>query len=107
MDLHHGDTVTLSAPEKPFAVPYGVLLPRGANNVTVTGRAVSAEGSAMDGLRHMGGMMALGHAAGTTAALASAANCSPAELDVQEVRSVLRRQGAIIDPPVTNPEKPS
>lgn len=38
----------------------------------------------------------ISYGAGTTGALASAANCWPAKLDVPEVRAVLPRQGAII-----------
>ena len=53
----------------------------------------------MDGLRHMGGVMPLGHAAGTIAALASSANCPPSKLEASDVRAVLRNQGAIVDPP--------
>lgn len=99
IDRHHGDSVILTAPERPFAVPMGVLLPRGVENITVAGRAVSADGGAMDGLRHMGGVMPLGHAAGTIAALASSANCPPSKLEASDVRAVLRNQGAIVDPP--------
>lgn len=102
IDRHKGDTVTLRAPASPFAVPYSVMIPLGVDNILVAGRAVSAEGLAMDGLRHMGGIMPLGHAAGVAAALAAAANCPPSNLDIQEVRAVLRQQGAIVDRPAVN-----
>ncbi len=100
IDLHEGDGVRLTAPARPFAVPMGVLVPSGVRNMTVTGRASSAEPGAMDGLRHMGGVMPLGHAAGVLAALAARDGETPAGVDVHEVRDVLRSQGAIVDCPV-------
>lgn len=100
VDRHEGDSVILSAPSQPYAVPYGVLIPKGVDNILVAGRAISAEGTAMDGLRHMGGIMPLGHAAGVAAALAAAENRAPADLDIAKIQSVLREQGAIVDRPI-------
>jgi hypothetical protein len=99
IDLHEYDTVTLTAPKRPFAVPLGVLVPRRVDNITVAGRAVSAEAGAMDGLRHMGGVMPLGHAAGVLASLAASHVVTPSAVDPQELRSLLREQGAIVDRP--------
>lgn len=99
IDLHEGDSVRLAAPAQPFGVPIGILIPQGVADMTVAGRAVSAEPGAMDGLRHMGGVMPLGHAAGVLSALAARRGTSPARVEVQDVRAVLREQGAIIDQP--------
>lgn len=104
IDLHEGDSVRLTAPRRPFAVPMGVLIPKGVRDTTVAGRAVSAEPGAMDGLRHMGGVMPLGHAAGVLSALAAKRGVTPADVDVREVRAVLRAQGAIIDQPAVRSE---
>ena len=68
IDRHVGDSVRLAAPERPFAVPRGIVVPRNTSRTCVAGRIVSTDAGAMDGLRHMGGMMPVGQAAGVVSA---------------------------------------
>lgn len=102
LDVHHpqGGGVTLMEPPAPFSTPYRCLLPRGVDGMLVAGRCASASADAMGALRHMGSAMALGQAAGVAAALASANRVAPREVDVDELRRMLREQDAIIDSPV-------
>ncbi|SFK56274.1 FAD-dependent oxidoreductase [Geodermatophilus ruber] len=100
LDLHEGHSVSLTSPQRPFAVPYRCLLPLGIDNMLVTGRAVSADSAGMGGLRHMGGVMPVGEAAGVAAALSLAAGLRPRELSVDDLRNRLRRAGVIVDSPV-------
>ncbi|WP_171042225.1 FAD-dependent oxidoreductase [Sinomonas gamaensis] len=100
IDVHEGHTVRLASPERPFAVPYQCLLPRGLENVLVAGRALSADPEAMGGLRHMGGIMPTGEAAGAAAALSSARGITPRRLPAQVLRDHLRAAGAIVDDPL-------
>ncbi|MEU0841443.1 FAD-dependent oxidoreductase [Streptomyces sp. NPDC005962] len=101
VDVHEGHDVHLSSPDGPFAVPYRCLLPVGAPGVLVAGRILSAEPAAMAGLRHMGGVMPLGQAAGTAAALSAKADVDPGDLPVADLQNALRAAGAIVDRPGT------
>lgn len=96
IDRHEGDSVRLVPPERPFAVPRGVLIPSGVPNLCVTGRTVGAEAGAMDGLRHMGGIMPLGHAAGVISALAATTGVEPKDVPYDSIRATLLDQGAIL-----------
>ncbi|MGO1181418.1 MAG: FAD-dependent oxidoreductase [Micrococcaceae bacterium] len=96
IDRHEGDSVHLVPPARPFAVPRGVLIPRDVSNMCVTGRTVGVESGAMDGLRHMGGIMPLGHAAGVISALAASSGAQPADVPYDSIRATLIDQGAIL-----------
>ncbi|MDQ4489784.1 FAD-dependent oxidoreductase [Sinomonas sp. ASV486] len=100
VDIHEGHTVRLANPERPFAVPYRSLLPRGVENVLIAGRALSADAEAMGGLRHMGGIMPTGDAAGAAAALSAARDITPRDLPADALRDHLRNFGAIVDDPL-------
>ncbi len=79
-----------------FHIPYRIMLPKGVENLLVTGRCVSAERSASGVLRPTAQCMAMGEAAGTAAALAVKNQVSPKEIDVQELRNVLKANGVIL-----------
>jgi len=69
---------------------------RDAANVLVAGRCFSATHDAHASVRSMAQCMAMGQAAGTAAALASAAGCTPREVAPAGLRERLRRDGAIL-----------
>jgi len=77
-------------------IPYRALLVRDAANVLVAGRCFSATHDAHASVRSMAQCMAMGQAAGTAAALASAAGCTPREVAPAGLRERLRRDGAIL-----------
>jgi hypothetical protein len=79
-----------------YQVPFGSLRPRGAPNLLVAGRCLSADHDALASIRVMGPSLALGQAAGTAAALAARDGVPVAEVAVDELQASLSKQGAIL-----------
>lgn len=80
-----------------YDIPLGALMPDGGPNIVVAGRCISAERRALASARITGTCMAMGQAAGTAAALSAAAGKSIRALDVTELQSTLRAQGALFN----------
>jgi hypothetical protein len=78
-------------------IPYRTLLVRDAGNVLVAGRCFSATHDAHASVRSMAQCMAMGHAAGSAAALAVAARVDPREVDAAVLRETLRQHGGIVE----------
>jgi ribulose 1,5-bisphosphate synthetase/thiazole synthase len=87
------DTVAKPYAEDTIRLPYGSLLPQGADNLLVAGRCISAEEEAMGQLRLIPVCSATGQAAGTAAALAVRKGVTPGKLDISHVQKVLTDQG--------------
>jgi len=87
------DTVVKPYAEDSMRLPYGVLLPRGAAQLLVAGRCISADEEAMGQLRLIPVCSATGQAAGTAAALALRAGVPPARLDIALLQQALAAQG--------------
>jgi 2-polyprenyl-6-methoxyphenol hydroxylase-like FAD-dependent oxidoreductase len=81
-----------------YYYPYRVMLPRGVENLLVAGRCFSATSEAQKMSREIPPMFVLGQAAGVAAALAVSHSKVPRELDVTEIQSALRQQGALLGP---------
>jgi len=99
---HHGgaDTKWQYLPDgQCVGIPYRTLLPRGKTNLLVAGRCFSATHDAHASVRSMAQCMAMGQAAGTAAAIASARNGSPKDVDASELRARLRGAGAVLEAP--------
>jgi ribulose 1,5-bisphosphate synthetase/thiazole synthase len=79
-----------------YDIPYRCLTPNRIGNLLVSGRCISATHEAMAGARIMGTCMAIGQAAGTAAAMAVQASTAPREVDVSELRRMLRSDGALV-----------
>ena len=77
-------------------VPLRALAPKGSRNILVAGRCVSSDRLANSGLRVQASCMAMGQAAGATAALAVEKNTTPLEVPLSDIREVLRKHGAIV-----------
>lgn len=98
VDLHTRDGV---AP-RPLAegvvptVPLRALIPKDSNNLMAAGRCVSSDRLANSGLRVQASCMAMGQAAGATAALAAQKNTSPMGVPLRDIRRLLREHGAIV-----------
>ncbi len=91
------DRASLEAPKGDwYDIPYGCLVPRGPANLLVAGRSISATHEAMAGARVMGTCMAIGEAAGVAAALAAADDGVVADVEVDELRGRLQRNGALV-----------
>jgi glycine/D-amino acid oxidase-like deaminating enzyme len=81
-----------------FDIPLRCLIPRdGAPNVIYAGRCISADQAAMSSFRVSPGVMAIGEAAGVTAALAAANGASIRSVDPQAVRKVLTGSDGILE----------
>lgn len=79
-----------------YEIPYRSIVQKGVQNGFVIGRCLSAEFEAQASARVTGTALAMGHAAGV-AAMLCIKNGKPAiELDVKEIQSKLREQGAIL-----------
>lgn len=85
------------APEKhqpdPYDIPFASLVPQDTDNLLVAGRCHSATRGAQSSTRVTVTAMAMGEAAGTAAAMASAANAPVGRLDGREVRAALAARG--------------
>jgi hypothetical protein len=79
-------------------IPFGTLVARDAGNVLVAGRCFSATHDAHASVRSMGQCMAMGQAAGTAAALATAGRLDPRDLPFSRLRAALAGTGAVLDP---------
>ncbi len=79
-----------------YDIPYRCLVPKGVDGLLVSGRCISATHEGMAGARVMGTCMAIGQAAGTAAALAVRGDISPREVNVEELRRMLRADGALV-----------
>ena len=77
-------------------IPLRALVPKGSRNIIVAGRCVSSDRLANSGLRVQASCMAMGQAAGATAALAVQTNTIPLEVPLKDIREMLRKHEAII-----------
>lgn len=75
-------------------VPYRCMLPQGKSNLIVAGRSVSSDRPVQGSLRVMPNCFAMGQAAGTAAAMASADGGGFREVPVPELQRRLIEQGA-------------
>jgi flavin-dependent dehydrogenase len=78
-----------------FDVPYGILLPKGCENLLVaSGKSVGTQPAGV--IRGMSGCMACGQAAGAAAALAARTGVSPSRLPVPDLQRELLAQGVYL-----------
>lgn len=80
-----------------YYVPYHAMLPVGCDNLLVAGKTVSCESQAAGGIRVMPCAMAIGQAAGAATAIALRDKLTLDAVPTEELRSVLRAHGAILD----------
>lgn len=80
-----------------YDIPFLCLIPQGIDNLLAAGRCISTTHEALATTRLTPSCMATGEAAGTAAALATAANTAVvAEIDVEALRSALRKANAVL-----------
>jgi len=77
-------------------VPLSALVPKGSSNILVAGRCVSSDRLANSGLRVQASCMAMGQAAGATAALAVERNTTPLEVPLNDIRTLLAKHNAVL-----------
>jgi len=76
------------------SVPYGSLVPRALDGLLAAGRHISCDANSHGFMREIPQCWLTGHAAGAAAAVAANRGVQPRETEVDEIRSVLRSQGA-------------
>jgi hypothetical protein len=76
------------------SVPYGSLVPRALGGMLAAGRHISCDANSHGFMREIPQCWLTGHAAGAGAAIAANRGIQPREVDVAEVRALLRTQGA-------------
>lgn len=100
IDIHNPTgtgTEFLHMPEgEYYEIPYGCIVPRGIDNLTVAGRPISVDHAIHSSMRVMPPAVSVGQAAGLAAALAAEKGCTPAELDGVDVRRRLKEMGAYL-----------
>jgi len=77
-------------------IPLGALIPKGSKNLMVAGRCLSSDRLANSALRVQASCMAMGQAAGATAALAALAATTPLSVPLADIRRSLAKHGAIV-----------
>jgi len=98
VDLHTKDGVKPNPLVKGTVptIPLSALIPKGSSNIIVAGRCVSSDRLANSGLRVQAPCMAMGQAAGATAALAIRAGTTPLKVPLKDIREMLVENGAIV-----------
>jgi hypothetical protein len=81
-----------------YGIPYRALIPKGLDNVVIAGRMVSVELVAHNSTRNTVCCLVCGQAAGAAAALAATKGVAPRDVDPQELRARLARDGALFAP---------
>lgn len=80
-----------------YDIPWRCLIPRtGPPQLVVAGRSISATWEAMSSFRVSPSVMAIGEAAGITAALAAQENTAARDVDWKQVQQQLLRNGGIL-----------
>ncbi|ASJ74359.1 FAD-dependent oxidoreductase [Granulosicoccus antarcticus] len=77
-----------------FEIPYQNLLPKGVENLLVSGRATGGDRVSHAATRNMACCAVTGQAAGVAAALSVKSSQSLAKVDVRSIQKELERQGA-------------
>lgn len=79
-----------------YGIPYRTLVPKGIDNLLVSGRCISTDRGVQGSIRVMPCCLITGHAAGTAAALCGKRDIAPRNLDASVLRSTLKEQGAYL-----------
>ena len=93
-----GVSPSLSPKFPPVSVSYGCLVPRDIDGLLVAGRHISCDPSSHSFLREIPQCWLTGQAAGAAAALAATRGCAPRAVPIDELQTILLRQGAWLRP---------
>lgn len=98
IDIHDGGGAsTIVKKVKPYGIPYGSTVSADIGNLMFSGRCASMDAVALSSLRVMPPLMAMGQGAGVGAALAVQQGCLPGQIDVEQLRRILRSQGVMLE----------
>jgi hypothetical protein len=79
-----------------YQIPYRAIVPAGFDNVLIAGRGISATHEAHASTRVMPNTMAIGHAAGLSAAVIADGNIGAKEMPIERVQAKLRASNAYL-----------
>lgn len=79
-----------------YSIPYRSIITKRVKNLVIVGRCLSATHVALAAVRVTPIAMAIGHAGGVAAALASIKKCDVQDVDIKELRSRLVEQNAFL-----------
>lgn len=98
IDIHAGNAshIDLTPLSKGFGIPYGTMVPKKLDGLLLSGRTISAEREPYASLRVMGTCMAIGEAAGEAASMALENGVEVREVNVNDLRNRLRKDGVIL-----------
>ncbi len=97
VDIHHKDGVKYIAHQtENYYIPLSCLISHNIDNLLTAGKSLSADKFAFAAVRVMPPCVAMGEAAGVTAALAAAADIPAAEVPYGEVQRILLENGAYL-----------
>ena len=91
-----GVSPSLSPNIPDVSVPYSSLVPAKTDQLLVAGRHISTDAQTHTFMREIPQCWLTGHAAGVAAALSANTDVTPRNLDVTEIQSALKKQGAFI-----------
>jgi len=77
-------------------IPLRALVPKSSRDLLVAGRCISSDRQANSALRVQASCMAMGQGAAAAAVLAAQGRCSPLGVPFEELKSLLRSQGALV-----------
>lgn len=80
-----------------YGYPYRCMLPKKVENLLVAGRCGSATFMGHAAGKSMGNIMEIGQAAGVAAAMSSAQNIAPRNLEVEDIQQILISMGVSLD----------
>ena len=108
IDLHHGTGIrqVFVARGRVPCVPYGALVPKGANHLLAAGRCLSSDPEANSALRVQATCMATGQVAGVAAAICVKEGYNVNRIPMERLKDGLRRIGAIVPGDLTFSDKP-
>ena len=78
-----------------YTIPYRSLIPKDSKNLLVAGRCISTDHEAQASIRIMPIVTCIGEAAGTAAAVAFKSSCDVKAADTNEIRGLLKANGAV------------
>ncbi|MBR6768873.1 MAG: FAD-dependent oxidoreductase, partial [Clostridia bacterium] len=79
-----------------YTIPYRSLIPSGVSNLLVAGRCISSDHGAQASYRIMPVVCCIGEAAGVAISLAVKHNSTVREVNISELQSILKQNGAYI-----------
>ncbi len=97
IDIHQKNCVSYTAHSgKNYYIPLSCLISKNIDNLLTAGKSLSADKYAFAAVRVMPPCIAMGEAAGTTAALAAKYSATASDVSYKEVQEILIKNGAYL-----------